>query len=370
MSTARETNMSRLAMLSFFDHLCNEARNAVHASFGLMDFRPSEGACAWQTCVDATRTSADRLLGIIDDMRELLSEEPPVRPGADAFEFSLCLGETVELLNLALAGRGSRLSFEASAPVTIRQNRSALEQLLMRTLSAAAKLTPQGVVRMSLDAVGSGVRIEIVPPNPELAFRLAKWLDLGLEQIEFRDADEVAWGVPLLVAGRRLRALDGRAEFVCEAGTPPGLALFLPEIPPSADAPCCEDSSALSILVAEDCDESFALIQLLLQRENVERARTGSEAIDLVKEHRFDVVFMDIHMPGMNGYQAIRAIREWETYTSNARTPVVVLSSDDLTTQAHEAAQSGCSGFLRKPLRRGELFDLLNRLKAVRELTC
>jgi CheY-like chemotaxis protein len=356
-------------MLSFFDHLCNEARNAVHASFGLMDFQPAEGARAWQTCVDATRTSADRLLGVIDDMRELFSEEQPGHAAADLFELSLCVGETVELLNLAFARRGNQLSLESSAPLTIRQNRQAVEQLLMRTLNVAVKLARPGVVRVSLGAVTGGVRIGIVPPNADLALRLAEWLTADLGQLEFGNDDEVGWAVPLLVAGRRLRSLEGRAEFVSEAGDLPALVLFLPEIPASADAPCCQDAGVLSILVAEDCDESFALTQLLLQRENVERARTGQEAVDLVKEHRFDVVFMDIHMPGMDGYQAIRAIREWETYTSNARTPVVVLSSDDLTTQAHEAAQSGCSGFLRKPLRRGDLYDLLHRLRAVRELT-
>jgi len=77
-------------------------------------------------------------------------------------------------------------------------------------------------------------------------------------------------------------------------------------------------------------------------------------------------VLMDVHMPGIDGYAAIRSIRDWETETGNARTPVIVLSSDDLDTQRRSAAQSGCSGFLRKPLRNGELLEVLNRLKAAR----
>ena len=69
-----------------------------------------------------------------------------------------------------------------------------------------------------------------------------------------------------------------------------------------------------------------------------------------MKARRFDVVLMDIHMPGLDGYKAIRSMRDWETKTGNARTPIVVLSSDDLDTQMRSAAHSGCSGFLRKPL--------------------
>ena len=121
----------------------------------------------------------------------------------------------------------------------------------------------------------------------------------------------------------------------------------------------------LNILFAEDCDDSYALGELLLQSENVWRARDGLEAVEMIKRQRFDLVFMDVHMPGMDGYTAIRSIRDWETQSAHARTPIVVLSSDDLETQRKYAAQSGCSGFLRKPMRTQDLLDLLARLKTV-----
>jgi CheY-like chemotaxis protein len=127
-----------------------------------------------------------------------------------------------------------------------------------------------------------------------------------------------------------------------------------------------QNETGLSVLVAEDSDESFLLTGILLQNESVWRARDGLEALDMMKSRRFDVVLMDIHMPGLDGYKAIRAMRDWETQTGNARTPMVVLSSDDLDTQMRSAAHAGCSGFLRKPLDQQDLLDLLDRLKAVR----
>ena len=72
----------------------------------------------------------------------------------------------------------------------------------------------------------------------------------------------------------------------------------------------------------------------------------------------------------MDGYAEIRSMRDWETLSGNARTPIIVLSSDDLETQRHSAAQFGCAGFLRKPLRRGELTEMLDRLKQHRMLAC
>jgi CheY-like chemotaxis protein len=126
--------------------------------------------------------------------------------------------------------------------------------------------------------------------------------------------------------------------------------------------------SSLNVLLTEDCDESYALSELMLRNESVWRARNGPEAIEMVKKQRFDIVLMDVHMGGMDGYTAIEAIRDWETQTGNARTPIVILSSDDLETQRQSAARSGCTGFLRKPLRGNDLSDLVDRLKGARSL--
>ena len=176
--------------------------------------------------------------------------------------------------------------------------------------------------------------------------------------------------VSALVAGRRLRALGGMAEFVCYSGAPTGLAIFLPRQTVAAAEPSTRPSAVakpLQVLVAEACDESFALSELLLQNESVDRARTGLEVIDKVKLHRFDIVIMDIHMPGLEGYDSIRAICDWETQSGNARTAIVVMSSDDVGTQVRCAAQSGCSGYLRKPVRQSDLMDLLEPLRATRD---
>ena len=62
----------------------------------------------WQTCLENSKSSADRLLRCIDDIRELLSTETPAFDPAEEFDATLCLGETIEVLNLAV-GRASRL---------------------------------------------------------------------------------------------------------------------------------------------------------------------------------------------------------------------------------------------------------------------
>ncbi len=388
--------MTNQTILSLLDYLCNEARNSVHATFGLMALSPDLAADPnWQSCLDSSKSSADRLLGSIDDIRELFSTDAPSADLDEEFDIALSLGETIDVLNLASGDHASRLIFQTPiTPLVGRQDRRAVEQALTRVLGAVSKLSPRGEARVAVAALppaalpsdgtnqtgtnqagtnqAGGVRFQIVPPNSNIALRVADWLNANLEEVHFKDADDVRLGVATLIAGKRIRALGGTAEFQHDARSPMGLAISLPwrtdANPDSGAQPSQHDHSALNVLVAEDSDESFVLTRILLQRESVWRARTGLEAIDLVKKRRFDVVFMDVHMPGMDGYKAIRAIRDWETQTGNARTPIVVLSSDLLDTQMRFAAQSGCSGFLRKPLDNRDLLDLLERLKDVRTL--
>ncbi|HEX5227448.1 MAG TPA: response regulator, partial [Bryobacteraceae bacterium] len=350
-----------------------EARNSVHASFGLMALRPDLLPDPnLRSCLENSKSSADRLLRSIDDVRELLSPQAPLLEPPEEFDLTLCLGETIEVLNLAAGARASRLILEAPIrPVLGRQHRRAVEETLTRILDAVSKLGRKGETRLGVSAApgGLGGWFEIVPAVSNIGLRVADWLNAPAEEVNFQDADDVLFGVPTLVAGRRLQALGGKAEFISDARGPMALRISLPWVE-ETDAPeIVQDHPGLNVLVAEDSDESFALTGIMLQHEAVWRARDGLEAVNMMKERRFDVVFMDIHMPGLDGYKAIRSMRDWETQTGNARTPIVVLSSDDIDTQVRSAAQSGCSGFLRKPLDHHDLVDLLDRIKAARTVS-
>ncbi len=369
--------MTNQTILSLLNYLCNEARDSVQASLGLIALGPALSAQpAWQTCIQNSKSGADRLLRCIDDIRELLSTETPAFDAAEEFDATLCLGETIEVLNLGSGGRASRLILQsAGQPVSGRQHRRAVEQALMRVLDAVSKLGRKGEALVTAVRAneGDGVRFEIVPANSNIALRVADWLNSDVDQVNFQDADDVRYGVATLLAGKRIRALGGSAEFVTDPRAPMALVVSLPwQADTDRDClagPSHQDRNGLSVLVAEDSDESFVLTRILLQNELVWRARDGLEALVMMKAHRFDVVLMDVHMPGLDGYKAIRALRDWETETGNARTPIVVLSSDDLDTQMRCAAQSGCTGFLRKPLDPMDLLDLLDRVKAVRTAT-
>jgi CheY-like chemotaxis protein len=366
-------NMTNAAILEILDHLCNEARNSVHATFGVMELLPPSADPSWQTYVDMSRSSADRLLGAIDDFRTLFSSAAPTADNLEEFDLALCLGETIELLNLAAGKPAGRIWLDAPVgALPVRQNRQSVEQLLTRLLGSILKLTSFGDICLSTAVLRAGcsTQISITHPESGLAARLADWLNADPEQVRFRDLPDMPFSLAVMVAGKTLRDLGGSAQISSEPGAPAQLRILLPSVACESSEQRREDClpNTMNVLLTEDCDESYALSELMLRKESVWRARNGTEAVEMVKKRRFDIVLMDVHMGGMDGYTAIEAIRDWETQSGNARTPIVILSSDDLDTQRQSAARSGCTGFLRKPLRSNDLPDLLDRLKGARSL--
>lgn len=369
--------MTNEAISAILEHLCNQARDSAHATFGLMemlrDLLPDSTRLSTLT---VGTSSADQLLRSIDDVRELLSTAPPSNSVAlEEFDLALCAREIIEVLNLVSGIQTGRMVLDAPAhPYWVIQDRKTVEQIFTRVLDTAFKLSPTSELHVTAGPAypEGAVRLAVSGLDAGVAARLTKWLKANPDDTDLRAPGDVPFGIAVMVAGKNLRDLDGSAEWLRNSDGRSTVFVNLPSHGTSqhADRPSRQEAPAdiLSILVTEDCDDSFALSELVLQNENVWRARNGEEAFDMVQKQRFDVVFMDVHMPGMDGYTAIRRIREWETQTGNAHTPLVLLSSDDLETQRRSAAQSGCSGFLRKPLRRNDLTHLLGPLRAIRTL--
>jgi hypothetical protein len=369
--------MTNKTISAILEHLSNEARNSVHATFGIVELvREVIDDPMVRTSVAIGRAGADQLLRSIDDVRDLLSPAPFGSATLENFDLVGSVSEIVEMLNLASGKLAKRMVLDGSFdPLLMEQDRRAVEQVITRVLDTAFKAATTNTIRVKLGSSGPDdpIQITIAARDTHLATRLVKWLNADIDDAALEDSGDVAFEVGVMVAGKHLRALAGSAELVQDQAGHGTVVLTIP-----AQAPCGPlyqsvqeqeaQPDALSILVAEDCDDSFALSELVLQREQVRRARDGREALRMIQKQRFDVVLMDVHMPGMDGYSAIRGMREWETQTGNARTPIVVLSSDDLETQRQSAAQCGCSGFLRKPLQLSDLTNLLERVREARTL--
>jgi PAS domain S-box-containing protein len=136
------------------------------------------------------------------------------------------------------------------------------------------------------------------------------------------------------------------------------------ETPLAAEACAC----SLRILVAEDNDLNQKMIQHLLtpKGHTVQIARDGREALEALERDAFDLLLLDVHMPELDGFGVIEALRRREQDTGR-HLPVVALTARSMKGDRERCLQAGMDDYLSKPIRRRELFAAIERALAVRE---
>jgi CheY-like chemotaxis protein len=111
-----------------------------------------------------------------------------------------------------------------------------------------------------------------------------------------------------------------------------------------------EKTLSLKILVVDDDALGRRLMHLILTKEGhrVDVAANGLEAVEAVKQNKFDIVFMDLNMPDMGGMEASRKIRDWES--GDSHTFIVALTASYLPEIGQSLFDSGMDNYISKPL--------------------
>jgi two-component system sensor histidine kinase/response regulator len=118
----------------------------------------------------------------------------------------------------------------------------------------------------------------------------------------------------------------------------------------------------LKILLADDSADNRTLIKAFLKQTpyHLELTENGLEAVAKFKADDFDLVLMDIQMPVLDGYSAVRQIREWESKWGLTPTPIVALTASALDEAVQRAKDAGCTGHVSKPIRKNTLLQTIS----------
>ena len=150
------------------------------------------------------------------------------------------------------------------------------------------------------------------------------------------------------------------------------LAGILPEKgeakqPPPTVAPLPQ--KPLRILLAEDNEDNRTLVWMYLKNtpHEMQMAENGQLALDrFINNGPFDLVFMDVQMPVMDGYAATRAIRVWEEEQGRERTPIVALTAYALKEDIQKSLDAGCDGHVTKPLKKATFLNAVAQYTAAK----
>ncbi len=182
----------------------------------------------------------------------------------------------------------------------------------------------------------------LVLVTPESRNRLAELKELGFAGYLVKPVRQSTLIRRLEIAAQKNGMADAQEP---EVALPPGPE---PIFPPDA----VSVHRGFKVLLAEDNPINALLTRELLRRRGhrIVEVTTGEAAVKAMREDSFDLVLTDIHMPGMDGIEATKAIRADEAILGRARTPIIALTADALETGKRACREAGMDGFLTKPV--------------------
>ena len=112
------------------------------------------------------------------------------------------------------------------------------------------------------------------------------------------------------------------------------------------------------ILIVEDDDQSFIFFEKVLERTlaNIVRTNNGKDAIELCKQSNFDLVLMDIQLPGMDGYKTTEKIKQ-----THPNLPVIAQTAYALEGEKKRSIVAGCDDYISKPVNISRLLELVDK---------
>jgi CheY-like chemotaxis protein len=197
-------------------------------------------------------------------------------------------------------------------------------------------------------------------------------LDAIFEQFEQADNSTTrqygGTGLGLAISRRLARLMDGEilARSVVGSGSVFTVRLSLTETsapaPKAAPIPQELPNFGLRALLAEDNKFNQTVVVNLMRRIGieVEIAENGAQALEMLENEKYDLVFMDIRMPIMNGYEATQAIRSRHDHL--ARIPIIALTAEATRADVRKSKESGMDVHLTKPVRIAEVVQALESL--------
>ncbi len=289
-------------------------------------------------------TGVHRVIHLLDDVL-MLSKSALTNAELTRFSPAERIGTITAVLAPLAKQRNLSVEVDSSPAIPfVDADAAAFEQIVTRTIEYAIRMVLVGPISVSVHCFDRDAEGDT---TIQVAVRAPEWPILE---------DHVALCLARAFASRMgatLQHIVAESESRIELSIP--VTITDSELPRAAQP-------GIRILVAEDCDDSYNLLSALLEDQpcSLSRATDGGQAVAMATSGHYDMAFMDINMPQLNGYAATQRIRDWETLTCRERMPIIVLSSNALESQLREGAIVGCSGYLEKPVPRAILVHTIN----------
>jgi len=356
----------------FLASLNHEIRTPLSGILGMSDLLLETPLSEEQReYVGATRVCAENLLEILNATLEfsalaanhihLEEEEYPLRETLEGI---------VAQFSFKAQNKGLRLHhrFDESLPVAAIGDALRLRQLVWHLVANAVKFTTEGEVELAACAAPTGkgraeltihVRdtgIGIPPDHLQTIFESFRQLQTGLSR------NYSGLGLGLAVAQKLAMLLQGHVSVESEPGKGSKFTVRIPvRLAQEVQLPAAALKRVRGqVLVVDDDSVAQTIASHVLRRHSfdVECVCNGAAAIDKASRSSYDLILMDLQMPGMDGFQTATYIRAIPAY---ATTPIIAVTANCSSDYRDRCMKTGMNGFLAKPVQSRELVQTVER---------
>jgi len=376
--------------------MSHEMRTPLTGVLGAVDLLSDSGLSAEQSgYVTMIRQSGDRLMGHVNDVLQLSNLESSVdNENRRIFDLAKLVGELVKSQQTAARQAGNELSWSCNLGSTnnVLGRPLAVQRVLQKILQNAVDFTRDGAVAVEVQRLGSSDRVEISIADTGKGIAEDD-LDRIFEDFIRLDASysrsSEGTGLGLAITRRTVEAMGG--DISCESELGEG-SLFTISLPlpasgqsasnttasaapaaaadthdavqkePQAAASVAEqqDPQALDILVVEDNEINRILVEKMLRNlgHRVTLAPGGAEGVAAARAKDFNLIFMDISMPGVDGIEATRQIRSGRLADG---VDIVALTAHVAPQDHARILAAGMAEVVTKPVHKSTLADVIDR---------
>ena len=370
----RKANESQSIFLASMSH---EIRTPLNGIIGLVDIVLSSNITeAGRSKLERIRHAGTALDTILND----ILDHSKLKAGKLIFEYlpisiPQVISETKSLYQILALNKGIQLStnVDESVELSLMGDSTRMMQVLNNLVSNAIKFTGNnGLVSISLKVTDSSVTTQVLEfcvtdtgigiPAESLNLIFSPFVQANKSIVR----EYGGTGLGLQISKSLVANLGGEMWVESEEGSGSQfwfrLTLEKTQQPPVNAYNAAQIESPQfngKVLLVEDNEVNQIVAREILKSYglNVELATDGMQAIELTKHSHFDLIFMDLQMPNVDGFEATRAIR-----LSGCATPIIALSASALKEDVEKAYQVGMNGHIAKPIHRRDVTKVLRRL--------
>jgi len=325
------------------------------------------------------RDSGEHLLRIINDILDLARIEAGQ---ARLEEKELSLKELVEKTVFGFELRAKRKGLELNTiypsdlPLEIRADEGKLSQVLTNLVDNALKFTQQGKVEVKLEKLADlNIRLQVKDTGIGISEQKLSRIFEKFYQVDGTSRRKYeGTGLGLTIVRELAKLMAGKIEAKSILGKGSTFSFTFPYSAAKQRMVQAKDQAKpktkqqlrkeINILIAEDDDSGYYIMESLLDDYTTSRAVDGREVLEKIREKDYDLVLMDIQMPEMDGLEATRKIRE-----KDSTLPIIALTAKAMKGDRERCLEAGCSDYLSKPIEPEELIAKVNQylLKKARQ---